>query len=75
MTFDKVKEIVIDTLNCDEEAVTLNASLTNDLGADSLDGVELVMALEEAFGMDFPEDAAIKFKTVEDIVHYIEENK
>lgn len=72
MTFDKVKEVIIDCLKCDENDITLEANLTEDLGADSLDGVDLIMALEDAFSITFPEDAAMKMKTVGDIVAYIE---
>ena len=72
MTFDKVKEVIIDSLNCDENAVCMEADLSRDLDADSLDAVELIMALEEAFPITFEEDAAKKMKTVGDIVAYID---
>ncbi len=75
MIFDKVKEIIMDTLGCDEEAVVLTASLKEDLGADSLDAVELNMALEEEFGLSIPDEALVNFVTVKDIVEYIEKNK
>jgi acyl carrier protein len=75
MTFEKVKKIILDCLKCDEENVVLSADLQNDLGADSLDGVELIMALEDEFGVTFPEDAAVNIRTVEDIVNYIESRK
>ncbi|MBP3568055.1 MAG: acyl carrier protein [Lachnospiraceae bacterium] len=75
MTFDKVKEIIVDTLSCDEEKVTLEATLSDDLGADSLDAVELNMALEEAFDISIPDEELANFKTVQDIVTYIENNK
>ena len=75
MTFEKVKEIIVDTLSCDEEKVALEASLTEDLGADSLDAVELNMALEEAFEISIPDEELANFKTVQDIVTYIENNK
>lgn len=71
-TFDKVREVILDTLSCDQEAVTLGASLTDDLGADSLDAVELNMALEEAFGSEIPDTDLEKMKTVKDIVEYID---
>lgn len=74
MTFDKVKEIIVDTLGCDEDAVVLTASLKDDLGADSLDAVELNMALEEEFGLSIPDEALVKFVTVKDIVEYIDAN-
>ena len=75
MTFDKVKEIIVDTLNCDEDAVTLEATLNDDLGADSLDAVELNMALEEAFEISIPDEELANFKTVNDIVTYIDSNR
>ena len=75
MTFDKVKEIIVDTLNCDEDVVTLEATLNDDLGADSLDAVELNMALEEAFEISIPDEELANFKTVNDIVTYIDSNK
>lgn len=74
MTFEKVKEIIVETLNCDEEKITMQASLMDDLGADSLDAVELNMALEEAFGLSIEDEALATFKTVEDIVKYIDEH-
>ncbi len=72
MTFEKVKEIIVDSLGCDEEKVTLEASLADDLEADSLDAVELNMAIEEAFEISIPDEELAKFKTVKDIVDYIE---
>ncbi len=75
MTFEKVKEIIVNTLSCDEAKVTLGASLTEDLGADSLDAVELNMSLEEAFEISIPDEELANFKTVQDIVTYIENNK
>ena len=75
MTFEKVKEIIVNTLSCDEEKVELGASLTEDLGADSLDAVELNMSLEESFEISIPDEELANFKTVQDIVTYIENNK
>ena len=75
MTFEKVKEIIVNTLSCDEAKVELGASLTEDLGADSLDAVELNMSLEEAFEISIPDEKLANFKTVQDIVTYIENNK
>lgn len=71
MTFEKVKEIIVDTLGCDEEAVVLTTNLKDDLGADSLDAVELNMALEEEFGLTISDEALVNFVTVQDIVDYI----
>ncbi|MBR6642861.1 MAG: acyl carrier protein [Lachnospiraceae bacterium] len=75
MTFEKVKEIIVDTLSCEEDKVTPEASLSEDLGADSLDAVELNMALEEAFAISIPDEELANFKAVSDIVTYIENNK
>ena len=75
MTFDKVKEIIVDTICCNEEEVVLTADIKEDLGADSLDAVELNMALEEAFKISIPEEDLVNFITVEDIVDYIDKNK
>ena len=72
MTFDKVKEVIVDTLGCDEEAVVLTASLKEDLNADSLDAVELSMALEEAFGLTIGDEDLMAFVTVKDVVDYID---
>lgn len=69
--FDKVKEVIVDQLNADEGDVTLEASFIDDLGADSLDIVELVMALEESFGISIPDEEAENIKTVADAVDYI----
>ncbi len=69
---DKVKAIVAEQLGVKEEEVTDKASFIDDLGADSLDTVELVMALEEEFGIEIPDEDAEKMATVEDAVRYIE---
>ena len=75
MTFEKVKEIIVDTLGCDEEAVVLTADLKEDLGADSLDAVELNMALEEEFNLSISDEVLANFVTVKDIVEYIDSQK
>jgi acyl carrier protein len=67
----KVKEIIVEQLNVDKEAVVPTAKFVDDLGADSLDTVELVMALEEAFSLDIPDDDAEKIGTVGDAINYI----
>lgn len=72
---DKVKKIVVEHLGVDESKVTLEASFIDDLGADSLDTVELVMAFEEAFSVEIPEEAAEKIATVKDAIDYIEKQK
>lgn len=69
---DKVKEIIVEQLGVDENQVDDTASFVDDLGADSLDIVELVMAFEEAFDLDIPDEDAEKISTVKDAVDYIE---
>ena len=69
---DKVKQIIVEQLGVDESEVTPTASFIDDLGADSLDTVELVMALEEGFGMEIPDEDAEKINTVKDAINYIE---
>lgn len=69
--FEKVKKIVVEQLEVDTEKVTPQASFANDLNADSLDTVELVMALEEEFDIEIPDEAAEKIATVQDAVDYI----
>ncbi|MDP1808904.1 MAG: acyl carrier protein [Actinomycetota bacterium] len=70
---DKVKEIVVDQLGVDAEEVKLNSAFVDDLGADSLDVVELVMALEEEFNLEIPDEDAERISTVSEAVNYIEE--
>jgi acyl carrier protein len=70
--FAKVKAIVVEQLSVEAEKVTPESNFSNDLGADSLDTVELVMALEEAFDIEIPDEEAEKIKTVQDAVDYIE---
>jgi acyl carrier protein len=72
-TFDKVKKIIVEQLGVDEAEVTMEASITDDLGADSLDQVELVMAFETEFNIDIPDEEAEKIKTVGDAVRKIDE--
>lgn len=68
---DRVKSIVVEHLGVDADKVTLEASFIEDLGADSLDTVELVMAFEEEFGIEIPDDAAEKILTVKDAIEFI----
>ena len=72
---ERVKKIVVEHLNVDAEKVTESASFIEDLGADSLDTVELVMAFEEEFGIEIPDDAAESIVTVGDAVKYIEKSQ
>ncbi len=71
----RVKDIIVDRLGVDENEVTNEASFTNDLGADSLDTVELIMELEKEFNVSIPDDQAEKIATVGDAVSYIEKEK
>lgn len=73
--FDDVKEVVVEQLNVNPEEVKAEAKFIDDLGADSLDVVELVMALEEKFGCEIPDDEAEKILTVGDAISYIESKK
>ena len=72
-TFEKVKKIIVEQLGVDEEEVTMEASITDDLGAYSLDQVELVMAFETEFNIDIPDEEAEKIKTVGDAVGRIDQ--
>ena len=74
-TFDKVKEVILDKLGVEEDKIVTEASFVDDLGADSLDTVELIMQLEEEFGLEIPDESAEKMTTVQSAVDYIEENK
>ena len=69
---EKIKSIVADQLGVDEDQVTEDASFIDDLGADSLDTVELIMAFEEEFDVEIPDEYAQKIKTVKDVIEYIE---
>lgn len=71
---ERVKKIVVEHLGVDEAKVVETAKFVDDLGADSLDTVELVMAFEEEFGVEIPDDAAEKIQTVKDAITYIEEH-
>ncbi len=71
MTFEEMKKIVVDTLSCDEDKVTMEASLTEDLEADSLDAVELNMAFEDKFGVTIADEDLGTLKTVGDIFNYL----
>lgn len=74
-TLTKVKEIIVDQLEVEESQVVENAHFINDLGADSLDIVELIMAFEDGFGIEIPDEDAEKIQTVGDVVKYVEEHK
>tara|TARA_B100001996_G_scaffold381834_1_gene372140 strand:+ start:1733 stop:1963 length:231 start_codon:yes stop_codon:yes gene_type:complete len=74
-TFDKVKEVIIDKLGVEEDAINSDAHFVNDLGADSLDTVELIMELEEEFGIEIPDEDAENIMTVGSAVDYIDKVK
>ena len=75
MTFDKVRDIVVEQLGVEADEVAIESTFIDDLGADSLDIVELIMAFEEEFNIEIPDEAAEKIKTVQDVVTYIDQNK
>ena len=73
--FEKIREIIADKLSINEDEITMDSVFLEDLNADSLDIVELIMALEDELDMEIPDEDAENFKTIADIVNYIEENK
>ena len=75
MIFDQIKDIIIDQLQVEESDVDMDTNLMKDLSADSLDAVEIIMAIEEEFGIEIPDEDAENFQTVADLVKYVEENK
>ena len=75
MIFDEIKDIIIDQLQVEESEVTMDTNLMKDLSADSLDAVEIIMAIEEEYGIEIPDEDAETFQTVDDLVKYVEENK
>jgi len=72
MVFEKIKTIIADELGIEEDTIEVNSNLAEDLGADSLDAVELIMAIEEEFDIEIDDSSATKIKTVQDIVDYLE---
>lgn len=74
MVFEKVREVLCEQLDFDEEKVTMSSSIVDDLGADSLDVVDLIIQLEEEFELEIPDEEIENIKTVGDLVHYIESN-
>ncbi|MGN1154873.1 MAG: acyl carrier protein [Agathobacter sp.] len=73
MVFEKIKELIIDQLALDESTViTMDTSLVDDLEADSLDAVEIIMSIEDEYGIEIPDEAATEFKTIKDLVEYVE---
>ena len=74
-TFEKVRDIVVEQLGVEPDEVSIESTFIDDLGADSLDIVELIMAFEEEFNIEIPDEAAEKIKSVQDVVTYIDQNK
>ena len=74
MVYEKVREIIADQLEVEEDEVTMDASIADDLGADSLDVVDLAMSFEDEFNVEIPDDLVESIRTVGDLVRYIEEN-
>ena len=74
LVFEKVRDILVEQLDVEEDKISMEASIIDDLGADSLDVVDLVMSLEDEFGVEIPDEQVENIKTVGDIVKYIEEN-
>ena len=74
-TFEKVRDIVVEQVGVEADEVALDSTFIDDLGADSLDIVELIMAFEEEFNIEIPDEAAEKIKSVQDVVTYIDQNK
>jgi acyl carrier protein len=75
MVFDKIKEIIIEQLQVEESEITMETNLMKDLSADSLDAVEIIMAIEDEFGIEIPDEEAETIQTVQDLVRFVEDNK
>ena len=74
MAFERIREIICDQLDLEEDKVTMDSDIMEDFEADSLDVVDLVMSIEDEFGLEVPDDQIENFRTVGDVVRYIEEN-
>ena len=75
MVFDKIKEIIMEQLQVEESEITMDTNLMKDLSADSLDAVEIIMAIEDEYGIEIPDEEAETIQTVADLVRFVEENK
>ena len=75
MTFDTIRDLVVEQLGVDADMVQMDTSLMKDLEADSLYAVEIILGVEEAFGLDIPDEEAEKFETVKDLVEYVDSHK
>ncbi len=74
MTFEKIREIIVEQLGVDESMVTMDTNLMKDLEADSLDAVEIIMAIEDVYGLEIPDEEAERFQMVGDLVKYVDDN-
>ena len=74
MVFEKIRDIIVEQLGIDQDEITMETSITKDLEADSLDAVEIIMAIEDEFGIEIPDEQAEEFQVVQSIVEYIEAN-
>ena len=75
MVFEKIQEIIAQQLDADPSDITMDTNLTKDLEADSLDAVEIIMAIEDEYGIEIPDEEAENIQTVQDLVRFVEENK
>ena len=75
MVFDKIKEIIMEQLQVEESEITMDTNLMKDLSADSLDAVEIIMAIEDEYGIEIPDEEAETIQTVADLVRFVEENR
>ena len=75
MVFDKIKEIIMEQLQVEESEITMETNLMKDLSADSLDAVEIIMAIEDEYGIEIPDEEAENIQTVQDLVRFVEDNK
>lgn len=75
MTFEKIRELIVDQLGIDEDMVEMDTNLMKDLEGDSLDMVEIILGIEEIFGLEIPDEEAEKFETVRDLVEYVDDHE
>ncbi|MBR6473292.1 MAG: acyl carrier protein [Firmicutes bacterium] len=75
MVFDRIKEIIMEQLQVEDSEITMDTNLMKDLSADSLDAVEIIMAIEDEFGIEIPDEDAENIQTVQDLVRFVEDNK
>ena len=75
MVFEKIKEIIMEQLQVEESEITMDTNLMKDLSADSLDAVEIIMAIEDEYGIEIPDEEAENIQTVSDLVKFVEDNR